>query len=647
MGKWIWTALLISVSSLLYAQQDTTILFTYNGQPVTLQEFAYVFHKNNPDKSKPTLSQLEDYLELYINFKLKVAEAEAQQIDTLPQVKRDLTNYLDQLYRSYLDKILLDTLFKEAYHRMQTDVRTRHILVSLPKNPSPEDTLKAYRKAMQLRERILDGTPFSVVAREASDDDFSGKNGGDIGYITAFAVPFYNFESAVYNTPLGKVSLPVRTRLGYHLIMPVERRQAMGEVTLSHILLRIPENADAAQVNTIQRRADSIYRALQQGAPFDSLALRYSEDMVSRQQGGRMQPFGSGKMISAFDSMAYSLDLGEISRPFKTIYGYHIIRKEDVTPIPDSSTAREMLRQKLARDTRYAEARQALAHHYKTSYGFVSYPDRLSPVLPYIDSTLMAAQWENPGIAAEKDKSLFLLGDREYSISDFLSFIASRQVRKRDISKEELVQDYFDAFVDRKVLEYGLSKTFPDYPLLRQEYRDGILMFAMMDKKVWNKAVVDSAGLQAYYADNASNHMWQERVVADIFTISKRKAAEKLQKKATKWDNDKLLRKINKKYADSIPVVTLQTVTVEKNVNPYVDSTGWVIGVSPIYTTPDSTFKVVRIKERLTPMPKKLNEARGAYISDYQQYLDKKWIESLRRKYTIEVNTSYLQKLLP
>lgn len=626
--------------------QEADVLFSYDDAVVTVEEFDYVFKKNNPTIQEPTLQDLKDYLELYINFKLKVAEAEKQQIDTLPQVQRDLTNYLDQLYRSYLDKYLLDTLFTEVYERMQYDIRTRHILVSLDPNATPEDTLRAYRTIMEARKRALKGESFIQLANEVSMDEYANKKGGDIGYVTGMTLPFYNFENAVYNTPLNGVSLPIRTRLGYHIVQPTEKRPAMGTVTMSHILVRVPNEADQAMEANLKRRADSIYQALIDGAPFDSLAYRYSEDMVSKPRGGLMEPFGSGKMISAFDSTAYVLEEGEVSQPFRTAYGYHIIRKEKQEPIPAKESIREQLRRKLGRDNRYEVARERLERAFMKTHGFLSFPERLDDMMPFIDSSLYKANWTNPGLGEAEDKALFMLGEQSFTMDDFLQFMDIRQVRRRDMDLRALLQLYYDSFQQRKVLEYGLGQMYPEYPLLAQEYHDGILMFALMDKMVWNKAVEDTTGLKAYYEAHKTDHMWGHRVQADIFTFTQEKAAQKAAKKAAKWDTDKLLRKLNKK-AGASPIVTVESVTVEKGDNKWVDTTGWSLGVSEVMQPTDSTYLVVRVNEKLEPMPKSLQEARGAFISDYQALLEEQWTARLRDSYTIVVKEEKLKKLLP
>lgn len=641
---WLWVLFLVCTAATVKGQKSPA-LFTYGNESVSLDEFEYVFKKNNPTNTDPTLQDLKDYMELYINFKLKVAEAEKQKIDTLPTVQRDLTNYLDQLYRSYMDRYLLDTLFKEAYERMQYDIRTRHILIAIDPTATPEDTLLAYKNIMDTRQRVLKGESFDKIAKEVSEDKYASKAGGDIGYITAMSLPFYNFENAVYNTPIGSVSLPIRTRMGYHLVQPVEKRPAMGTVTMSHILVRVPAEADQAMEANLKHRADSIYNALVNGAPFDSLAYRYSEDMVSKPRGGKMEPFGSGKMIASFDSTAYHLEVGEVSRPFRTTYGYHIIRKDEQQPIASKEEIKEGLQRKLARDNRYEVGRERLERRFMEELGYLAFPERVEAMLPFIDSSLYKANWNNPGLGDQEDKALFQLGEKEFTMRDFLAFIDVRQVRRRDISLEDLLQLYYDSFQQRNILEYGLGQMYPEYPLLAQEYHDGILMFALMDKMVWNKAVEDTTGLKAFYDANKTNHMWSNRAVADVYAFTEKSAAEKATKKLAKWGTDKLLAKLNKNAGEN-PIVTHTKVTVEKGVNSWVDTTGWRIGVSDVYPESDSTFIVVEVTELLDPMPKTLQEARGAFISDYQAKLEKDWTARLRDEYVISVKEDLLKTLL-
>ena len=642
---WLVVFALISSSSLLAQPPQSPTLFSFDDESVSLSEFKYVYFKNNPNNPDPTLEDLQEYLKLYINFKLKVAEAENKQVDTLPNVRRDLSNYLEQLYKSSLEKILMADLVDEAYKRMQQDVRVSHILISVAPDAKPEDTLKAYQKIMSIRDRLIGGEDFEKVAMEVSDDKYVQENKGDIGYITALSVPFYNFETAAYETPVGSVSLPVRTRLGYHLVHPTDKRPAMGSMEVAHILVKVPDDATEADFKKAKAKADSLYQLLQNGADFSEVAKAHSDDQMTADNGGLMEPFGAGRMIPTFEIAAYNLKHdGDISKPFKSRFGYHIIKRVSRTGIGEKADVAEDLKKKIQRDERFNIARERQLEAYKKKFSYVEFPDRFEPLTKLVDSTLLEGKWKYSGLSKSMNKTLFMLQDQEYTADDFLKFVAQNQVRQRGITPKAALEQMYEKFKERSILEYGISKVDEDYPMLKQEYHDGILMFALMDDQVWSKAIKDTAGLEAYYAQHKSDHMWDTRAHAKIYTIHDPAQADKIRQKAEKWDDEKLLSKFNEEGQE--PVLTISEVKVEKGTNPMVDTTGWKEGFGKMQQVNDSTMEVVRVMGTISPEPKALDEARGAFISDYQQYLEKTWVESLRKKYPVTLHEDLLQKLL-
>jgi peptidyl-prolyl cis-trans isomerase SurA len=636
--------LLLAIAGLgtgLGAQND--VLFSYDGRQVTVDEFRYVFFKNNPAKKDPSLQDLKEYLDLYINFKLKVAEAEAARVDTIPTVRRDLNNYTDQLFRSYLERTLLDTLVREAYERMHHDIRASHILVSVGQDATPEDTLRAWNLAMNIRQRLMKkGSDFEAIAMEESQDRFASENKGDLGYLTTLTLPFYHFENTLYNTPENQVSMPVRTSLGYHLVRPVARRPAMGTVTVKHILIKLNEDASEEEVSKAKARIDSFQAAINGGASFDSLAMRYSDDQMSAPRGGLMEPFGAGRMVPAFEEEVYSLKEGQLSKPFRTTYGFHLVQMVERTPIGSFEEVEAGIRRKIQRDERFDIARQKLVRELQGKHGFVEFPDRLNAYAVYLDTTVLQASWAFEGFTNPGDAALFYLGNDEYTAGDLFRYIEQWQARRRDTDFETTLQHYYGQFRERTVLEHGLMKQYPDYARLRQEYHDGIMMFAMMDQEVWTRAIQDTAGLEAYWAENKSNHMWQQRIRATVVSVADEANAAKVAKQLRKKPVEKVLTKINKKKE----VAASRNVTAERGREPLLDQVDWAPGLYGPLPDDDNGFAVVQVHEILAPMPKALHEARGLFISDYQQHLEREWVKALRSKYKVQVHENRLSKLL-
>lgn len=678
--KWMGFIIIFILGINLIAQKDFVektgddpVLFSYGKDgKVTLSEFQYVFKKNNANLKNPTLGDIEDYLDLYINFKLKVAEAYDTRVDTLPEVKNDLKNYLEQLFNSYVDKQILEPLMKEAYQRMQEDINISHIMVNLAKDAPAGDTLNAYIKIMNIRERLLKGEDFTKVALDVSEDKFVKDNNGDIGYITGMSIPFYNFENNAFSIPVGKVSMPVRTPLGYHLIKANERRPAMGFLTVGHILIKTEPGASSEDISAAEIKADSIYRRIMGGESFETMASTYSDDQLSAKNGGKLEPFGAGKMVPVFDRTAYGLKKdGDVSKPFQTNFGYHIIKrlsKEELLPYQDM---KEGIKKRVQRDERYHIAKDNLIRRYKIKYSLVEFSDRIPALSSRLDSTIYNAAW----IYREEDgdhKTLLMLDDNEFSIAGFMKYIQSSQIRRRGTDFEKVLEDHYDNYLSHTVLEYGLLKSEFEYKMLKREYQEGIIMFAAMEKNVWTKAVLDSAGLQEYYNGHIGEYMWDERAITDIYnlrgineiilpsvldpekdsvileydSVNTAKWQKKLLKWITKKESGWITGKINSKF-DYKPAVTYIRIKSEKGNDDIIDQL-WEKGAGNHFSESmnDGTIETTYLVKLVGPEGKQLNESRGAYISDYQAVLEKQWIESLKSKYPVRIDRDVLIKMV-
>jgi peptidyl-prolyl cis-trans isomerase SurA len=371
--KPVKTAAIQPSAAAVEASKPDPVLFTLGGSPVLLSEFQYVYHKNNVNAADAyTLKSLEDYLQLYINFRLKVREAMDLGMDTITSIKKELDTYRQQLSKSYLfDREVNERLIEEAYQRMQKEVRASHILVSIDETGLPADTLEAYKKAMDIRKRLLKGEDFATLARQFSADPSAKTNGGDIGFFTVFQT-VYPFENAVYNMKTGDISLPVRTKFGYHIIKLTDTRPAMGKMKAAHILLKLPLNATPEQEKEVLAKAELAYKeATVDGVPFEKLTEKYSEDRQTNKKGGVLPEFGIGKMVQEFETAAYALQKdGDISKPVKTEFGYHIIKRLSLEPLPTLEQAKNELKKKVERDSRSSIAKHHMVEKIKKEYGF-------------------------------------------------------------------------------------------------------------------------------------------------------------------------------------------------------------------------------------------------------------------------------------
>jgi len=371
-NKLLITTLLLSTISM--AQQDATVL-TVDGQSVSRGEFEAIYKKNNKD-ADVNKEALDEYMELFINYKLKVREAESLGMDTIKKFQTELAGYRTQLARPYLiDRELNESLLREAYERRKQEVRASHILIQIPGDQTAVDTTEAWKKVMQIRERVVSkGEDFAAVAKAESDDPSAKSNGGDLGYFTALQM-VYPFENMAFGTATGEVSNPVRTRFGYHLLKVVDKRPAQGEIKAAHIMVRSVETDSEDRKADATKRINEVYALIQAGKDdFGDLALKFSEDPGSSANGGELPQFGTGKMVSEFEKAAFALkNDGDVSKPFRTEYGWHIVKRISYKPVAPFDEIKAELKTKIAKDTRADITKKSFINKLKKEYGYEAY----------------------------------------------------------------------------------------------------------------------------------------------------------------------------------------------------------------------------------------------------------------------------------
>ncbi len=623
------------------------VLFTLGGQPVYLSEFAYVYNKNNvDDKNSYTQTSLEEYLDLYIKFRLKVKEAEALGMDTLTSLSAELETYRKQLSKQYLyDREVSEKLLQEAYDRSKFEVNASHILIGIDEPGLPADTLKAYKTAVQLRTRILKGEDFGELAKKYSKDPSAQTNNGNIGYFTVLQT-VYPFETVAYETKKNEISMPVRTRFGYHLVKVNDIREAQGEITVAHILLKIPVGADKAMIDQVRSQADNIYnQALKGDLPFENLVSLYSEDNTTKTKGGLLPPFGTGRMVEEFEASAFGLTKdGDVSKPVQTDYGFHIIKRISKKAQPTFEESKGELKKKIERDTRSEIAKSKLMDGIKKEYKYTENIKARQELFKLIGTALPEGKfvWEDKTALT---KTLFTIGNKTYTQADFVTYLESKQKKKRTEPAQIVFDQYFEVFQEEMLLAYEesqLERKYPDFKNLMREYRDGILLFDLTDKKVWSRAVKDTTGLAAFYEGVKTKYLYPERVKVTTYTVTDPKLAEKVKKYAVKNGSAATIAKYNKKGKT---IVTTSEGIFEKGQQPLADATGWKVGYGEISST-EGNSKFVNVTEVLTPSPKPLNEVKGFVVSEYQDYLEKEWIKELQTRYPVVVNKEVLNTLV-
>lgn len=656
MNKYLTSAFCFFLFFSVFAQtaDDNRVLFTVGGDKVTVSDFEYVYNKNNiNNQSDYSEKSLRDYLNLYENFRLKVKEAEAMHLDTITSLKNELEGYRKQLAKSYLtDREISDKLIAEAYERSKTEVNASHILVRVSEDANPADTLAAYKKIMAIKKRLEKGEAFDKVAREVSEDPSAKTNGGDIGWFSVFGT-IYPFETAVYTAKKGEVVGPVRTEFGYHLVKLNDTRPARGQIHVAMLLLRVPEKATQAQKDTVKKRIDAIYADITSGKiTFDEAVKKYSEDKSTRAKGGELQWFGTGttvRMIPQFEDAAFALKKdGDISKPIETQFGYHIIKrleKKDLQPFND---VKNDLKKKVERDSRSEEAKTVLIERIKKENNFKEDAANRAAFDAKIDTSIVKGNWKADSTLRHSGKTLFTLAGKDYTAGEFAEYIEKNAKKRSDKSKAALLNEYYEGFVNAKCLEYEestLETKKPEFRNLMREYKDGILLFELMDRMVWTKAVKDSAGLEEYRKNNQSKYMWGNRAEVSIFNVNDQKTADEAYKMAEKKKSeDEIKAKLNKEGEKGR--VSVIDGKYEKGQYDVVDKIDWKPGLTPVKKLNDSSYQFILVKAIVGPEPKTLKEAKGYIVSDYQEYLEKTWLEQLRKKYPIVVNEQVFKSLI-
>ncbi|GAB2769971.1 peptidyl-prolyl cis-trans isomerase SurA [Hymenobacter luteus] len=516
------------------AQSPT--LETLGTTEVPASEFAYVYRKNNSSAPEyGTKASVQEYLDLYTNFKLKVLEAEQRGLDTTQAFRRELEGYKQQLAQPYLtEKSVTDKLVREAYDRLSKEVSAAHILVRVQPDAAPKDTLAAYQKIMALRQRVTSGEDFSRVARDLSEDPSARENGGKLGYFTAMQM-VYPFESVAYATPAGQVSQPVRTRFGYHIIKVNDVRPAQGEIKVAHLMIRATPGMPAADSATARKKVDELYNRLaRRGESWEKLVAQFSEDAGSAANGGELPPFGTGRMIPSFEEVAFKLQKpGEISQPVQTPYGWHIIKLLEKQPVPSFEAMEPTLKSKVAKDSRSELNRTAFLKRVRTENNFTENQAGKDYAFSKADSALVAGRFTYTASAAPTPtkgkkaagdaQTLFTIGGKPYLVADFLAFAQQNQKPRPGADARFAMQQLYDQYVDQSLTEYekaNLETKYEDYRMLVKEYRDGILLFQLMDEKVWSKAIEDTVGLRQFFQQNQAKYQWEPRVQATVISAA-------------------------------------------------------------------------------------------------------------------------------
>lgn len=678
----------------MLAQSTEPVIMTINNKPVYKSEFENVYKKNSGKEVNKEQKSVKDYVDLFSTFKMKVFEAEAMGLDTVASFKNELAGYRRQLAAPYLtDKNVNDALLHEAYDRMKTEVHASHILVRCDESALPKDTLEAYTRIMIIRDAITgkntgskigeyeailkksigfsktstrqdslsyknklesmkgiagklgsSSDKFAAAAKATSEDPSAADNSGDLGYFTALQM-VYPFETAAYKTNPGEISMPVRTRFGYHLIKVIDVRPNQGEILTAHIMMKLGKDMSEKDKMNQKNKIDEIYGKLKAGEKFEDLARQFSDDKPSAEKGGQLNWFGSSRMPVEFEKAAFALkNNGDYSEPFTTAYGWHIVKRLDKRSLPSFDEMKADLKARVSRDSRSGQGRVALIDSVKKQSAFKENIKNRHEMLKVLDTTLFDAKWEAKKAQKLGNKELFELGGKKYTQDDLAKYIETHQTNRGKVDYNTFLQQSYKNYVDETAIAYrdaNLENKFPDFRNLLKEYRDGILLFDLTDQKVWSKAVKDTTGLKNFYEQNKNNYLWEERADVTIYKCADEKVAKTVRAMLGKKKTEKQITDaVNKTSQLNLNV---DNITFLKGENKDVDA-NWKEGISgDIKDHPKDPKITILVVNKLIPKtPKTIAEAKGMITADYQNHLEKEWLAYLKNKYTVKVNEDVL-----
>lgn len=648
-----------------FSQTNDDIVLEVAGEKIHKEEFVRMFKKNSLSKdSIISKSELDDYLELFINYKMKLAQARELGLDTTKSYIDEVNHYREQLVAPYLnDASVSEQLVKEAYDRSKEIVYASHILISIPANARPEDTLAAYNKALNIRKRALAGEDFGKLAEEFSDDPSAKDrvddkthaaikgNGGSLGYFSSMSM-IYPFENACYSMKAGEISMPVKTRFGYHIIKLHDRVPAFcSTMDIAHIWVGTSNHSEEEAKALINKA----WQDLNNGTSFDSVAAAYSEDKYSSVSGGVLSNQRINTLPVEYVEQLKSLQPQQISKPFKSRLGWHIVKPLDYRPLPSFDKQKHSIEERISKDERSYKTVESFAQKSKQEYGFKENKARLEGIVKIVTDSVFEGTWKIPADFDDKEE-LFRIGDYSYTVTDFAKEIELNQRKQTPEYIPEFIEHVYRDVVLEQVIRYADSRLEDKYPDLKatvDEFRDGILIFAITDKIIWNKSITDTAGLKAFYEANKEKYKWDKRASVTLWSVdAEQKNLKTLEKVLTKsikksWGDEETVNKTAEAFkikTDADKKISHKWFKFEQGDNKIVDKLVWdntsIKNNSVIVDTVNSSKKSTAIvfHEFIPPEIKTLDECKGMATSDYQTMLEKKWIDDLRSKYTYKVN---------
>lgn len=615
-------------------------LFTYGPHKADAKEFLKAFNKNNQQPAATKAKAMQDYLDLYINSRLKIQQAYDRGYDTLPQITSEVENLRNQVIENYMsDPEAINKLSKEAFQRSLKDIHAAHIFISFTTPTGTTDTLTARKKLNEAVSRLAKGEDFLLVAQQLSDDPSAKTNKGNLDYITVFTLP-YEFENILYTTAAGKYAKPYTSKAGYHIFKNMGERKALGKIKIQQILLALPPDADEATKRSTAKLADSIYQQIIKRGDFAKLAAMYSNDVISANADGNVPDISVGQYDPSFENIIWSLPKdGAVSKPFATNHGYHIVKRVALKPVVTDAANKENidnLKQRIMQDDRWKTAKDFIYTLVKRKAGFKKpYSDA---AIWGITDSLLDNKLAGAGKGLANSSNVFTIGNTNYSVAQWVNYAQYNRL-KPDRSGIRPYTEVMDEFSKNSMYQYyrlHLEDFNEDFRSQMAEFKDGNLFFEIMQQEIWNKAQSDSAALLKLYEKNKAAYNWAASADAIVFFCSDQSTAqalhEKIKKNAAEWKKEVALV-AEKVVADSSRYEWAQLPGLHKT----VPKVGMTTPVS-INTTDNTASFTYIVTVHSQPSPRSFAEAKILVINDYQTVLEDEWIKALKKKYPVTID---------
>jgi len=638
----------LSLAGSLVAQITDPVLMTINNKPVYKSEFEYIYNKNNTNNSLDKKT-LDEYVDLFVNFKLKVEEAKKQGIDTTKSFINELSGYRSQLTKPYLtDSKVDESVLLEAYNRLKEDVDVSHILIRIPQAATPADTLKAWNSIQAILKRLQKGEDFSKVAKATSEDPSAVDNAnqpgnaGHLGFISAFRT-VYPFETMAYNTPVGSLSKVVRSSFGYHIIKVHGRRNSLGEILVAHIM-KFTNKEDEATNKAAKTSIDSLYQRVLAGDDFGRLAATYSQDKGSSVKNGELPWFGTGRMVPEFETAAFALkNVGDVSAPIQSAYGWHIIKLLQKKGVDSFESMKTDLERKVKRDERANLGQQAFLQKLRTDYNYQVVKSSVQEFSKLAENKTLNDSVFKVEIS-KLNKPLFSFAGKNYTQANFADYLKKNPNTEKSIASE-MIEEKFNAYLNSELLAYEdtqLEKKYDEFRFLMNEYHDGILLFEVSNNEVWEKASKDTKGLEKYFNEHKADYTWKEPHYKGRIISCKDQATFKAAKSiVNKSHNDSIDKYLRTRLNDSVQYVKIEKGLYVKGENKVIDNK---IFKTTEKLVPATDYPFVFVEGKLLKnIPEDYTDVRGLVTADYQEYLEKEWIKTLRAKYPVAVDQNILK----